>query len=405
MMSLNENKALPAERPVERHEGMRVLFLIGRCPKQGVGGGATTALNFIGLLREPPIEAQVDVEALRRRPPLLPHRLQQLLALIRSLPSSLSSKTLFDLTPNIMRRIVTRVREVPYDLIVIDGGQLFVLADQLPRRTTFLGLAHNVESALYREQTKSLRGCPGVRQVFSYDLSKLERAERRGLRAVHNVVCISTEDEAALVRLEPTIRTLSLPTSFSYPPSRRKRRHPIRRPLKLGFLAKYSWWPNVEAVEWLVQRVLPSLPVGAVTLLLVGPGGERFAQRDPSIVVRGFVPDLAEFWNESDIVVCPMITGSGINIKFIEAIYNGCPVLATSFTKRGLPEFSDPAVVYLDTPEEWIEFLRSDAAEQLARRRPHGRTSEMFSRPANSKALATFLSNIEMPVRGPADRA
>jgi hypothetical protein len=91
-------------------------------------------------------------------------------------------------------------------------------------------------------------------------------------------------------------------------------------------------------------------------------------------------------------MICPMRSGSGINIKFIEAIYNGCPVLATPLTGRGLGEIKDPAVVFLDGAEAWIEFLRGPGALALAQRSPAPALSDRFSARDAGAALKSFLA-------------
>jgi glycosyltransferase involved in cell wall biosynthesis len=373
--------------------GFRTLFITAGPPADVVGGGGTATRSVIEMLQSPPINAHVDIESLRLRASRVPHRLRQVVALLRSLWSALPSKTLFDIASSAHKRIADRIGSGRYDLVVINGGDLFFLARHLHPDALGLGIAHNVEFALYADQTARLRRLPFIGRLFERDLSKLERWEREGMRRLGHVLCLSHEDAASLAKLEPRVPTLCQPTTFSYDPYRRDTKRTVERPFKLGFLAKYSWWPNVASVNWLINCVLPGLPAGMVEVHLFGPGAEQFAERHPAIVVRGFITDLVQVWEESDIIICPMVSGSGINIKFIEAIYNGCPVLATPLTGRGLPTIQDDAVVFRSTADEWIDFLRGENAVTLVRSQPQEGTCAMFATHDATARLADFLAS------------
>lgn len=374
---------------------MRVFFVTPLSPELASGGGRTATESFLEVLRASPIDAQVDIFALRTTPAILPHRGRQLVALLRSVASPLPSKSLFEATPAAIERFRAALGARPYDLVVVNGGDLFFLARYLPAGQACIGLALNVEGDLYEQQTISLRARPLLGRFFARDLGKLRRDETEGLRRLAGVVCLSTEDESRIRAIVPGVSTLALPTSFSYAPHARDPNRTVARPLRLGFLAKFGWWPNAEAAEWMIRRVLPGLPPGCVELHLYGPRSERFRGRHPAITVHGFVDDLAEVWARSDIIVCPIVSGSGINIKVVEALYNGNPLLATSYATRGLPLPDDPAIVRLDASEEWIRFLASERAEALARMRPDPRVQALFSTRSAVPALAEFVAGLE----------
>lgn len=380
----------PSSATIGTRTSPRILLITAASPEIGVGGGVTATQSIINTLDASSIGADVDILSLRTGASKLPHTVRQMVAIARSAVSHLSSKSLFDFSSDAEHRLRS-VDFSSYDLAIINAGELFFIADYLPQELPCIGLAHNVESTLFEARTKSIRRFPIVGRFLEKDLQKLRRTEIEGLERFGRVICLSHEDAKHLQKMSPSLRTLELPTTFSYEPHSRGAGRSVGMPIRLGFLAKYSWWPNREAVEWILGEVLPELPPGRVEVLLYGPGAERFAGRDPAVKIRGFVEDLAQVWNESDIVICPMHSGSGINIKFIEAIYNGCPVLATSYAKRGLPGFNDPAVVFLDSAKEWQDFLLSKQALLLSRNAPKPETSALFSINHGTSSLASFL--------------
>lgn len=369
----------------------RVLFLTGSNPAHVVGGGGTAARSIIDALRAPPLAAHVIVECTNNQDPFWPRRLRQAGAVMRSLISPFSSKSLFDLPRRAMPRICRAMEKPDVDLVVFNGSETYPCVAHLPQGRNALLVAHNDEAKLYTAQLDKLCRLPLIGAFVRRDLAKFVRLDHEVVSSIGSAVCLSNEDEKALTEKVPQLETLVLHPSFSCPQYEPSTSRSLRRPLTLGFLAKYSWWPNVEAVNWLADHVLDYLAPQSVKLLLFGPGAEIFQGRHPLIIPRGYVPDLSQVWEESDLIVCPMVSGSGVNIKFIEALYHRRPILATSFTQRGIASIDDPAVRLLDKPEDWVSFLESDDALQLAQMRPRLSTANRFSQQAAAGKLADFL--------------
>ena len=58
--------------------------------------------------------------------------------------------------------------------------------------------------------------------------------------------------------------------------------------------------------------------------------------KQPWVHMHGFVPDIASFYQEMDLIVSPMMCGTGINIKTVEALAYGMPLLTTRHGARGI---------------------------------------------------------------------
>jgi hypothetical protein len=124
-------------------------------------------------------------------------------------------------------------------------------------------------------------------------------------------------------------------------------------------LAPTGWPPNREAIEWLlaldVPRALDSL---GFELRLVGQGTEAFAPR-PGLSCGGFVDDLAAEYEAARLVLCPIWTGSGANIKLAEAVQFGRAVLATARSAAGFEGFLQPGrdLLTFDEREQFLPLL------------------------------------------------
>jgi glycosyltransferase involved in cell wall biosynthesis len=99
--------------------------------------------------------------------------------------------------------------------------------------------------------------------------------------------------------------------------------------------------PNEVAAEFLARELLPRVRarVPSATLRLVG--------REPTervlalgaldgVTVTGAVDDVRDELDRANVYACPMLTGSGIKNKVLEAMANGLPVVGTPLAYGGL---------------------------------------------------------------------
>lgn len=108
------------------------------------------------------------------------------------------------------------------------------------------------------------------------------------------------------------------------------------------FSGNMWYWPNVCAVTWFVNNVLPLIKKENpnVRFKIVGanphPTVAALASQDKSIVLTGFVPSVREHLAQAAVAIAPMQGGAGIQNKVIEAMACGTPLVATSYAMGGI---------------------------------------------------------------------
>src|SRR5690606_38013372 len=139
----------------------------------------------------------------------------------------------------------------------------------------------------------------------------------------------------------------------------------------------FGWPPNVEAIGWFLDRVWPEVRAQAgvpVELHLVGsdpPADLRARADDREVFVHGYVEDVEPLRTRADAFVVPLLTGSGVRTKIVEALAAGLPVVSTSKGCEGLP-LEPGDLLVADEPEEFaarlLELARSvERREELSR--------------------------------------
>ena len=108
------------------------------------------------------------------------------------------------------------------------------------------------------------------------------------------------------------------------------------------FIGGFNHKPNVDAVVWFAEKVLPlvmkKLPSLVWNIMGSHPSQEVLDLQSSKITVHGFVTDeeLANFYGSSRLAIVPLRYGAGIKGKVIEAMNYGIPILTTSVGAEGI---------------------------------------------------------------------
>lgn len=117
------------------------------------------------------------------------------------------------------------------------------------------------------------------------------------------------------------------------------------------FVGGFSHRPNVDAVKWLAEEVLPALlkhdPDVKIHILGSNAPNEVKALANEHLIMEGFVTDeqLEEFYRTSRISLVPLRYGAGIKGKVIESLRYGTPVVTTSVGAEGIVDAEEVMLV------------------------------------------------------------
>jgi len=153
-----------------------------------------------------------------------------------------------------------------------------------------------------------------------------------------------------------------------------------REPFTMLFLGSFRHEPNVVGLDWFVNKVLPGVLERRpeARLVVVGsdaPPSHPYAARAPVIEIRGFVEDIREPLARYAVFICPVLSGSGVRVKLLEAFATGIPVVSTRIGAEGLAREDGLFCSLAGRPEEFAARILqifcdpSSAAAMAARAR------------------------------------
>lgn len=217
--------------------------------------------------------------------------------------------------------------------------------------------AHNVEHKIWERTAHGERN-PLKKQYLKHLALTLGAYEREHVNDYDGVMAI-TEQDADYFRSHGCRKPVAaIPFGISPEPVDCVQVEPC----SLFHLGSMDWMPNQEGVRWFLKEVWPLLhqQLPQVTLYLAGrkmPADLMSLQLE-GVKVVGEVPDAMYFIGSKQINVVPLLSGSGIRVKIIEAMSAGKTVVSTTLGAAGIAYTAGRNLLVADTPEQFVEQIR-----------------------------------------------
>ncbi len=165
---------------------------------------------------------------------------------------------------------------------------------------------------------------------------------------------------------------------------------PSSDPIDLLFVGQ-STDPNCAAMKWFFEKVWPTISDRGYHLKIVGQVDMLVRKNLPEIYQKfgshfaGPIAELAPSYRAARCVFAPMVSGTGISIKTIEALALGKPFVGTSKAYRGMPidRIQLAGLHAYDTPEGFANaIVHTLSRETLAASLSRVAYREIFSKQA-----------------------
>lgn len=216
--------------------------------------------------------------------------------------------------------------------------------------------AHNTESLLWMRTALATKN-PIKKWYLKMQARRLLAFEKALCQQVDALVPISTVDGQQLLKFAPNVPQCVVPFGLNldaYPVL-------VGQKNSIRFLGSMDWLPNQVGLQWFLVNIWPLVTRAnkSAHLKLAGKAmpQEFFKFANASTQVQDFVPNAIQFLAAAQIVVVPILSGSGIRIKMIEALACGKVVVATSIGAEGI--LGEPGVHFItaDQPQDFAQQL------------------------------------------------
>ena len=298
-------------------------------------------------------------------------------------------------TRNAMVYLLNQKKEEHFDVVIIDHLQMFEYAKLFPNSKIVL-IEHNVESKIWENYAEKCKGI--IKYLVQRSATMTKKYEIEAISQADAVVSIAETDAEYLSSISGR-RDIAVMHPYNKYQLVKTEADIKNRTKKILFVGSYGWYPNQQAAKFLATELMPILEkkVAGIQLYLVGkdptPEIMKYAEEDKSIIVTGVVDSVDPYIKEADIFINAMFDGSGMNIKMMEAMGKGIPLITSDFGRRGIDLIDGKeALVFSNADDcaEKIEMLLNDVCVSISLAKNARKFYLQFIEPDNTVYHAFF---------------
>jgi glycosyltransferase involved in cell wall biosynthesis len=198
-----------------------------------------------------------------------------------------------------------------------------------------------------REKLKARK----IKKFYQY-LTKASE-EARGLNRADVVIGIQ-ENESKFFRelLGNSKRVITVGHTVDVPP--------VARPVSADILflgSPYS--ANVDGVTHFIEKIFPQIRTAMphARLLLAGSICRVLKPDVAGVQLLGEMNDVKDAYARAAVVINPVLAGTGLKTKTVEALAFGCPLVTTACGAEGLENAAGTAFYLADNPVHFADFV------------------------------------------------
>jgi glycosyltransferase involved in cell wall biosynthesis len=255
------------------------------------------------------------------------------------------------------KKLTAILKKESFDIIHLEG---LYLAPYLPiikqySKAPVIMRAHNIEWKIWHKLASEEKGI--VKKWYLTKLSKqLKIYEESVIDLFDGIATITNTDLEYWKKMGCKTPMAHIPFGVdlsTYVPGKSK------YPNSLFYIGALDWLPNLQGIDWFLKNVWTNIltKFPDVQFHIAGrnmPDSLRNGNY-PNVVFHGEVEDAKVFMEDYDIMLVPLLAGSGVRIKIIEGMAMEKPIITTSVGIEGIECKLGRDVLVADEPAQFAE--------------------------------------------------
>lgn len=234
--------------------------------------------------------------------------------------------------------IKKEIEKEKFDLI---HAETFYMMPNIPEtKIPILLVEQTIEYLAFLNFTQKSKKLP-LKPLLYFDVLKLLAWEKFYWQKASRLVTMSKEDKnfiKKMVKKDLKIDVVANGVDIGYFEKSKKR---LPKNPTVLFVGTFKWMPNIDAVEFLVEKIWPKikqkLPRAKLEIVGFSPTKKiKSYAKDPSIIIDGDVADIRDAYRSAHVLLAPIRSGKGTRYKVLEAMATGTPVVATKLGVEGI---------------------------------------------------------------------
>lgn len=138
--------------------------------------------------------------------------------------------------------------------------------------------------------------------------------------------------------------------------------------LKLGYIGSFSHPPNYHAFKFFVNKIAPLLEKKNIKYEFLLAGNNKPEEvkylvnnspfKDKKTIKQiGFIKDLKDFYQQIDLLITPIFSGSGTRLKILESLSFSTSVISTTIGAEGITDIDPKYLMIANTAQEFLDLI------------------------------------------------
>ena len=257
-------------------------------------------------------------------------------------------------------KLANILRQETYDVVHVES---IFLTPYLPvirqySKAKVVLRSHNVEHLIWQR----LAGCtsnPLKRSYLKHLSLTLKNYELSHINEYDGIVCITRKDKDFFAANGCSKPMTAIPFGIDFIDDIE---YAHEEENSLFHIGSMDWQPNREGIQWFLdevwQMVNNEMPQARLYLAGRKMPQKMLKAKFPNVSVVGEIPDAMYFIATKKINIVPLLSGSGIRVKIIEAMSAGKVVISTSIGAEGINFTDGKDILIANTPQEFVAQIK-----------------------------------------------
>ncbi len=217
---------------------------------------------------------------------------------------------------------------------------------------------HNVEFKIWNQLADQEKN-PLKKWYLRLLTDRLQSYETSILTKVDGIISITQEDKVEFEKMGIKCPIEVIPIGYEVVKTSPKRLQTDK--LKLYHVAAMDWLPNIEGVNWFLQSIWGKIEhrFPNVDCFLAGRNmpSSLLSQAKKNLHIEGEIKSMEDYVSDKNIALVPLLSGSGMRVKIVEALALGKVVISTTIGAQGIPYEDGKNMLIANTPQDFVEKL------------------------------------------------
>lgn len=218
---------------------------------------------------------------------------------------------------------------------------------------------HNVEHEIWGKLANGTSNW--LKKSYLKLLAKrLLKFEQNILNQFDALTAVTSNDKVVFTRMGCHKPILVAPLGIDFPLPNPNNNAVL--PNSLFHIGSMEWEPNKEGIEWFLSNVWTTVSnqFPHAHLFLAGKkmGNLPFLKKFIRVINDGEIENAHDYMLSKQIMIIPLLSGSGIRVKILEGMALGKAIIATTLGAQGINYTHQKDILIADTPDEFCQCIR-----------------------------------------------